>query len=155
MTTIDESKLFILAAGIIIDPKGRLLIVRKQNTHKYMLPGGKIDTGETPIEALMRELQEEISLTIPPTLAHFIKEYDAPAANEPGYFIRSNLFFILLPELIEIMPAAEIAEAIWITPKDVPNYDFAPLMTSFVIPTWLDLVNDIGDNLGFDSALDA
>src|SRR5699024_8348205 len=91
MTIVDESKLFILAAGIIIDPKGRLLVVRKQNTHKYMLPGGKIDEGESPIEALMRELHEEISLTIPPTLAHFIKEYNAPAANEPGYFIRSNL----------------------------------------------------------------
>lgn len=155
MTTTDESKLFILAAGIIIDPKGRLLIVRKQNTHKYMLPGGKIDDGETPIEALMRELQEEISLTIPPTLAHFIKEYDAPAANEPGYFIRSNLFFILLPEQIEISAASEIAEALWITPKEIPHYDFAPLMTSFVIPTWLDLVNDIGESLGFDSALDA
>ena len=152
---IDEPKLFILAAGIIVDPKGRLLVVRKQNTHKYMLPGGKIDAGETPIEALMRELQEEVGLMIPPMLAHFIKEYDAPAANEPGYFIRSNLFFILLPELVEISAASEIAEAIWITPKEIPNYDFAPLMTSFVIPTWLDLINDMGESLGFETALDA
>ncbi|UNM95406.1 NUDIX domain-containing protein [Ignatzschineria rhizosphaerae] len=152
---VDESKLFILAAGIIVDPKGRLLVVRKKNTQKYMLPGGKIDAGETPIEALMRELQEEVGLTIPPMLAHFIKEYDAPAANEPGYFIRSNLFFILLPELVEISAASEIAEAIWITPKEIPNYDFAPLMTSFVIPTWLDLIDDMGESLGFETAFDA
>lgn len=76
-------------------------------------------------------------------------------ANEPGYFIRSNLFFILLPELIEISAASEIAEAIWITPKEIPNYDFAPLMTSFVIPTWLDLIDDMGESLGFETAFDA
>ena len=143
MTIVDESKLFILAAGIIIDPKGRLLVVRKQNTHKYMLPGGKIDEGESPIEALMRELHEQKG-----------KERYPEGINR-NHRTDTNLFFILLPELIEIAPAAEIAEAIWITPKDIPNYDFAPLMTSFVIPTWLDLVNDIGESLGFDSNLDA
>ncbi|MHC5226074.1 NUDIX hydrolase [Ignatzschineria sp. LJL83] len=153
--TIDESKLFILAAGIIIDPKGRLLIVRKQDTQKYMLPGGKIDAGETPIQALMRELYEEVNIQIPPALAHFIKEYEAPAANEPGYFIRSNLFFILLPEAVNITPASEIAEALWITPQDIPNFDFAPLMTSFVIPTWLDLIENMGPSLGFDLHLNA
>ncbi len=155
MTTLDEQKLFILAAGIIIDPKGRLLVVRKENTHKYMLPGGKIDEGETPIEALIRELKEEVGLMIPPMLAHFIRTYEAPAANEPGYFVRSNLFFVLLPELVDVTPEAEIAEAIWITPKEIPNLDFAPLMTSFVIPTWLALIADAGESLGFDSSLDA
>lgn len=153
--TIDESKLFILAAGIIIDPKGRLLIVRKQDTQKYMLPGGKINAGETPIQALMRELYEEVKIQISPALAHFIKEYEAPAANEPGYFIRSNLFFILLPETVSITPASEIAEALWITPQDIPKYDFAPLMTSFVIPTWLDLIENMGPSLGFDLHLNA
>ena len=153
--TIDESKLIILAAGIIIDPKGRLLIVRKQNTQKYMLPGGKIDAGETPIQTLMRELYEEVQIQISPALAHFIKEYEAPAANEPGYFIRSNLFFILLPNAVKIVPASEIAEALWITPQDIPKYDFAPLMTSFVIPTWLDLLENMGPSLGFDLHLNA
>lgn len=152
---IDENKLFILAAGIVIDPKGRLLVVRKENTHKFMLPGGKIDEGEKPVEALIRELNEEVGMNIPPMLAHFIKTYEAPAANEPGYFIRSNLFFVLLPEHIQVNASAEIAEAIWITPQDLPNLDLAPLMTSFVVPTWLDLIADVGDTLGFDVRLDA
>lgn len=140
--------------ALLLTPKADYSLSEK-NTHKYMLPGGKIDAGETPIEALMRELNEEIGLTIPPMLAHFIREYEAPAANEPGYFIRSNLFFILLPEEVAITPASEIAEALWITPQDLDQYDFAPLMTSFVIPTWLDLIQEMGENLGFDAKLDA
>ena len=143
-------KLFILAAGIMIDPKGRLLIVRKKNTEKYMLPGGKIEPNETPIEALIRELKEELAVVIPAALANFITTYEAPAANEPGYQIRSNLFFILLPQEIEVRAAAEIAEAIWITPQEISNYNFAPLMTGFVIPTWLDLIDEAGASLGFD-----
>lgn len=152
---IDPDKLFILAAGIVIDPRGRLLVVRKQNTEKFMLPGGKIDQGESPIEALIREFKEEIDLTIAPNLANFIKTYEAPAANEPGYFIRSNLFFVLLPIPVEITPSAEIAEAKWITPQDVAGMNLAPLMVSFVIPTWLDLLKDAGESLGFDTHLDA
>lgn len=152
---IDENKLFIIAAGIIIDPKGRLLIVRKENTEKFMLPGGKIDEGETPVQALIRELNEEVGINISPMLANFIKTYEAPAANEPGYFIRSNLFFVLLPEHIAVKAAAEIAEAIWITPQDISRLNLAPLMTSFVIPTWLDLIADVGDMLGFEVRLDA
>ncbi len=153
--TIDPNKLFILAAGIVIDPKGRLLIVRKRDTEKFMLPGGKIDEGESPIEALIRELEEEVGVTIPSTLAHFIQTYEAKAANEPGYFIRSNLFFVLLPMPIEITPSAEIAEARWITPQEVASLNLAPLMINFVIPTWLDLLQDAGKSLGFDTHLDA
>ncbi|PWD83553.1 NUDIX hydrolase [Ignatzschineria cameli] len=150
MTNTPTEKLFILAAGIMIDPKGRLLIVRKKNTEKYMLPGGKIEPQETPIEALIRELKEELDVEIPLALANFITTYEAPAANEPGYQIRSNLFFILLPQEIKVTAATEIAEAIWITPQEIPNYNFAPLMTSFVIPTWLDLITEAGASLGFD-----
>ncbi|MDM1545814.1 NUDIX domain-containing protein [Ignatzschineria indica] len=145
-----EEKLFILAAGIMIDPKGRLLIVRKKNTEKYMLPGGKIEPHEAAIEALIRELKEELDVEIPAALANFITTYEAPAANEPGYQIRSNLFFILLPQAIEVNAATEIAEAIWITPQEIENYPLAPLMTSFVIPTWLDLIAEAGASLGFD-----
>ncbi len=150
ITNTPTEKLFILAAGIMIDPKGRLLIVRKKNTEKYMLPGGKIEPQETPIEALIRELKEELDVEIPLALANFITTYEAPAANEPGYQIRSNLFFILLPQEIKVTAATEIAEAIWITPQEIPNYNFAPLMTSFVIPTWLDLITEAGASLGFD-----
>lgn len=137
MTTPHPSdKYFYLAAAIITDASDRLLVVRKQNTHKFMLPGGKIEAGETPREALLRELEEEIALKIEASRPIFIQEYEAPAANEPDYRIKSNLFRVKLDEILTIHPEAEIAEIRWVEKDQTEGIDFAPLIESFVIPLW-------------------
>lgn len=48
------------AAGAILDPHGRVLLVRENyERHRYSLPGGAIDAGETPEDACVREVREE------------------------------------------------------------------------------------------------
>lgn len=51
-----------IAAALINDDKGRLLVVRKVGTEWFMQAGGKIENGESPLSALRRELSEEIGL---------------------------------------------------------------------------------------------
>ena len=36
----------------------------KNHAHQYALPGGRLDAGETEIDAALREMREEISLTL-------------------------------------------------------------------------------------------
>ncbi len=127
---------FYIAAAMIIDPSHRLLLVRKRNTTKFMLPGGKTDTGETAIETLIRELQEEIALTISDQQAQFLETYETDAANEPNYRIQSQLFSIQLPEKINIEPQAEIEEIIWIEPNNIPQLQYAPLIEEKIFPLW-------------------
>ncbi|MET2827115.1 NUDIX hydrolase [Mesorhizobium shangrilense] len=55
-----------IAAAVIIDADGRLLLVRKRGTSAFMQPGGKIEPDELPINALVRELREELGLVIDP-----------------------------------------------------------------------------------------
>jgi len=41
-----------IAAALLTDARGRLLLVRKRGTAWFMQPGGKIEPGEQPFDAL-------------------------------------------------------------------------------------------------------
>lgn len=57
-----------VACGVLIDADGRLLIAQrpagKIAAGKWEFPGGKIEPGETALEALARELHEELGITV-------------------------------------------------------------------------------------------
>ncbi len=59
---------FNVAAGILCDPKGRVLIAERLGDGPFHglweFPGGKIGNGETALEALARELAEELGIEI-------------------------------------------------------------------------------------------
>src|SRR3954463_12560715 len=61
-------KLVLVAAVALIDADGRVLIAQrpegKQLAGLWEFPGGKIEPGERPEEALIRELREELSIEV-------------------------------------------------------------------------------------------
>jgi 8-oxo-dGTP diphosphatase len=65
---MSESKLLLVAAVALVDPDGRVLLAErpagKQLAGMWEFPGGKVDAGETLEEALIRELQEELGITV-------------------------------------------------------------------------------------------
>lgn len=52
--------------GVVFDAAGRMLLVRHADRGIWVLPGGAIDPGETPADALVRELWEETGLHVEP-----------------------------------------------------------------------------------------
>ena len=63
-------RLLLVAAAALIDPAGRVLITQRP-AHKafggsWEFPGGKVESGEAPELALVRELKEELDLTVEP-----------------------------------------------------------------------------------------
>jgi len=81
------------AAIIIINPKGKVLWCRRKNEKGWQFPQGGIDKGETPKEAIIREVYEEVGLKSHDiNLLGSIEEwlyYDIPK-NKIGKYIPSN-----------------------------------------------------------------
>jgi 8-oxo-dGTP diphosphatase len=52
-------KKLIMAAGGILERDGEILLVQRPRYQDWSLPKGKLDRGETPLQAALREVREE------------------------------------------------------------------------------------------------
>lgn len=53
-------------SALIRDDAGRLLLERRADSGDWSLPGGAVDPGEAPAQALVREVREETGLVVRP-----------------------------------------------------------------------------------------
>lgn len=95
------------AGGLVKSSKGYLFIFRKG---KWDLPKGKIDEGETPVEAAVREVKEETGLRqvkiiqpLPSTWHIYFSPFDPPGSRpvlkETKWFLmEANPEQVLVPE---------------------------------------------------------
>ncbi|MEN7536083.1 NUDIX hydrolase [Aurantiacibacter flavus] len=128
-----------IAAAIIDDAEGRLLLVRKAGTNSFMQAGGKIEADEDPWSALRRELREEIGLDLADDERSYLGCFFASAANELGRLVEASLFHVRTNHTPIV--AAEIAEAVWVTHSDAASMVLAPLTRDFVLPMAADLAS--------------
>ena len=131
-------KIIRIAAAVLIGPDGRTLLVRKRGTRAFMQPGGKIEAHEQPVNALARELEEELALNIDPASATYLGHFSAPAVNEPGFEVQAELFLLHIQQ--SVSPAAEIEEVQWIDPRGDGGLELAPLTRDLILPFYRDSV---------------
>jgi 8-oxo-dGTP diphosphatase len=117
---------------LIRDDAGRVLLVRKRGTSAFMQPGGKRDGGEDDVAALSREIAEELGCGVLAGSIRSLGEFDAVAANEPGFRVQASLYGVDVTG--EIAPSREIDETIWIDPAAPPDIVLAPLTRDHVLP---------------------
>ena len=93
------------------DVDGRILVVRPTYTNKWMLPGGRVERGETPHEAAIRETREETGLDV---VRDRIAVVDARRARDTTYILVAHVTGgELEPQL------GEIAEAGWLERDEI------------------------------------
>jgi 8-oxo-dGTP pyrophosphatase MutT (NUDIX family) len=120
------------AFGMVIDGQGRIFLIKHSYVSGWHLPGGGVETGETLLTALARELMEEgnIALTGEPVLhgmfhnarvsrrdhvaLYIVRDFAQDAAPVPDHEIIAHGFFAPheLPEDTGRATRARISEVL-------------------------------------------
>jgi 8-oxo-dGTP diphosphatase len=121
-----------VVAALIVE-HGKVLVCQRTRHQtmplKWEFPGGKIEEGEQPRDALRRELDEELGITatIGDELARIQHEYPNGGMVELRFFI--------VHEYLGELENRIFKDLQWSLPKNLPKYDF--------LEADLTLVNDL------------
>ncbi|UQX04000.1 NUDIX hydrolase [Streptomyces sp. RerS4] len=109
----------VAATGIVMDTEGRVLVLATSYKEDLELPGGTVEDTETPEAGLARELEEELSLTVP------VGRLLAVDSCRPGRLGRSLVAHVHLVGPLTADRArslafadGEITQAYWLTPEE-------------------------------------
>lgn len=96
---------------------GKILSTRSRGKNAYYIPGGKREPGETDLDTLIREIDEELSITIIPATATHVGTYQAQAhGHADGIVVRMTCY--TADHLGVPTPSSEIEEITWLTYAD-------------------------------------
>jgi 8-oxo-dGTP diphosphatase len=120
-----SSKLILVAACALIDADGRVLLAQrpagKPMAGLWEFPGGKVEQGERPEETLIRELKEELSITV------------SEACLAPLTFASHTYpdFQLLMPLYVcrrweGTVIATEGQQLTWVKPNRLREYEMPP-----------------------------
>lgn len=73
---------------------GKLLAARAKNKDKFYLPGGKRDAGETDVQALTREIKEELNVDIIPNSMKLMGIFEGQAHGKPNGTIVHMTYYL-------------------------------------------------------------
>jgi len=121
-----------IATACLHDEQGRILLVRKRDTHYFMLPGGKAEADETALMTVRRELHEELALELDDAELQWLGHFQAPAANEPGHWVEAQVFIGKLTQTPRVQ--AEIEETGWLELDAPEALRLAPLLREKILP---------------------
>lgn len=115
----------LVVGAIIVEPighPGRVLVGRRRDTGRWEFPGGKIERGETPSQALEREVHEELGIAI--TVGGELEGPDGPWPISDALELR--LFHAIAAQGSE--PAASHAhdQLTWASSADLLALDWEP-----------------------------
>lgn len=113
----------LVVAGLIIGDDRRVLITQRRADQalplQWEFPGGKVELGESPVAALVRELREEIGVTV-----EVGRIWDVLFHAYPAFDL---VMLVYACRIVDGVPSAvEVADLAWVEPPDLSRWDILP-----------------------------
>lgn len=119
------ARLLLVAACGLIDGDGRVLLARRPSEKAmgglWEFPGGKVEVGETPEAALIRELKEELDIGVE---ASCLAPFAFASTSSADVHLLMPLF--LCRKWTGIARALEGQEIAWARPRDFKDFPMPP-----------------------------
>lgn len=112
--------------GLAVIKNNKLLVLKKKGLDKYILPGGKVEKGESDIECLEREIDEELQAFV--TNIKFLATFtDIAAGSDEKLQIK-----LYLGDISKFQVSSEIEAYYWVAKNDLKN--LSPIIKNKIIP---------------------
>ena len=128
----------LVSACALVDLSGRVLINQRPPGKEFEgfweFPGGKVENGETPELAVIRELKEEIDIDVSSTCL-------APLSFSETIYNNTHILILLYiaRKWEGFIKPLENQKILWVKPKDISEYEILPADKSF-FPILRDLI---------------
>jgi 8-oxo-dGTP diphosphatase len=119
--------------AVIVDAEEQVLLTKRSIPPfqgEWVMPGGKIDLGEPIVEALKREVWEEVGLEVEVGRLIDVFEHVTPGSDNYHFII---IYYLCTPLYCDVNHNRdEVAEARWVKPEDLAQYKM-PAGASFIL----------------------
>lgn len=109
--------------AVIVDGDNQVLLTKRNVPPfqgEWVMPGGKIDLGEPIIDALKREVWEEVGLEVEVGRLIDVFEHVTPGADNYHFII---IYYLCTPLYCDVdHNRDEVAEARWVKCEDMAGY---------------------------------
>jgi ADP-ribose pyrophosphatase YjhB (NUDIX family) len=125
------------ACAVVVDEEGRVLLARRAGAvfHGYWdLPGGFLDEGEHPLDALRRELREETGLDVEP--GDFIGIWMDRYGDDADARATLNLYWTARVLGGDAKAADDVSELAWFRPDQLPPVGETAFHIADVLDVW-------------------
>ena len=99
--------------------RDKKLLILQHASGKWLLPGGRLNTGEKWIDGLLREIQEETSIR-DVEIINILEVDNWTHKDEPHY----GVFFQGASKSNEVVLSDEHIDFIWVSKDELINYEF-------------------------------
>lgn len=117
--------MLLVVAAALVDAQGRVLLAQrppgKQLAGLWEFPGGKLEPGETPEAALVRELREELAITVH---ADHLEAFTFASFSYPTFHLMMPLYVVRRWTGEPV--AVEASALAWVKPADMDAFAMPP-----------------------------